>query len=231
MIFLVDLHTHFLCGIDDGAKSIEESISMLNECAAQGVKTVVATPHCIVHKSGGISRFIEKRRKSFDSIALNGKTPEIILGAEVYFDNDLSEYENINELCIGDTPYILIEFPMGKHDASRLAEGLYALTLAGLKPVIAHIDRYPDYAELIEAFDLPDIVYQINASRFLTFMGRRIVKKILDKVDFAVVSSDMHNTTFRKCNMKQAYEKAKKFVPDMADDLFFNNGLKMLSER
>ena len=223
MICLVDLHTHFLPNLDDGAKSEKESLEMLRDSVCQGVTKIVATPHCVIHKESDIFRFIENRRKSYEKIKLKVKTPEILLGAEVYFDNDLSEYENVDKLCIGNTPYILIEIPVGKHDAAKLAERLYSLTLMGLKPVVAHIDRYPDFAELIGAFDMIKLIYQINASRFLSFTGRRTVKKILGMVDFAVVSSDMHNMTFRKCNMKDAYIKAKKIFPDKADYLFKNN--------
>ena len=227
---MIDMHTHVLPGADDGAKSVEESVKMLKYSASQGVKKVVATPHCVVHKESDILRFLEKRKKCFEKIPQNADFPEIQLGAEIYFDNDLSVYENIGKLCIGNTKYILVEFTMGKHDGAKLAEWIYDLNLKGFKPIIAHIDRYSDFEELIGAFDMLNVVYQINASRFLSFLGRRIVKKILGMVDFAVVSSDMHNTTTRKCNMKDAYEKAKKLFPDLADDLFFNNADKILSE-
>lgn len=223
MICLIDIHSHFLPNIDDGAKSEKESFEMLQDSVTQGVTKIVATPHCVIHQKNDIFRFIENRRKSFEKIKGKGKTPKILLGAEVYFDNDLSEYENIDKLCIGNTPYILIEIPMKKHDYAKLSEWLYSLTLIGLKPVIAHIDRYPDFAELISNFDTVKVIYQINASRFFTFTGKRRVKKILDMVDFAVVSSDMHNMTIRKCNMKAAFEKAKKMLPDKAEDLFANN--------
>ena len=225
---MIDLHTHVLPNLDDGSKDTEESIEMLRDSMKQGVTHVVATPHCVVHRDEDILSFLEARQKSFNEIPADNNIPEILLGAEIYFDNDLSEYEDINKLCIGDTNYILVEFPMGKHNVSQLAEWLYALTLKGLKPIVAHIDRYPDFEELINAFDVMDIVYQINASRFIEFLGRRMLKKILSKVDFAVVSSDMHNTGFRKSHMQLAYEKACRIIPERADDLFCNNAEEIL---
>lgn len=219
---MVDIHTHCLPEIDDGAKNIQESIEMLKDSYMQGVDLCVATPHCIIHNQDDISIFLKKRKKSADLLFehiedING-VPEIFLGAEVYLDNDLSRYRDIEKLCIGSSRYMLVE--LSGTEAINTAEWLYNLRLRKIKPIIAHIDRYAIYKEYLQEFADMDIVYQVNASRFLSIGGRKIIKNIMQYTDKFVVSSDMHNVTERKCNMQKAYVKARKKYSNILEEMF-----------
>lgn len=231
---MIDLHSHCIPEIDDGAKNVYESRQMLAESFNQGVTICAATPHCIVHHDEDIDKFLIKRADRVgilkEALAHDDvEYPKLILGAEVYFDSDISAIHGVEKLCIEDTPYILVEFPMDKYD-SRSAEWLYSLTLKGIKPLIAHVDRYPFRKSLIEDLKGVDLLYQVNASRFLSIGGRKVVKEILQSVGSFIVSSDMHNTLSRPCNMKEAYEKAVKKFPSHAADMFENNAEKVLKK-
>ena len=122
-----------------------------------------------------------------------------------------------------------MEFPRGIIN-SNVAEWLYNLTTVGLKPILAHVDRYDQKAvEELEIFEL-DIVFQINAENFLSFGGRRAVKRLLTYDRRFVVSSDMHNMTTRPCNMGEAREKSRrKFDAGVTDELFEKNGAQILN--
>lgn len=229
---MIDLHSHCIPGVDDGAKTVDESLRMLKDSFCQGVAVCAATPHCILHRPEGIDEFLKRRtagaevlRKAMDSE--NAEYPKLIFGAEIYLDNDISAFDKTEKLCIGGTPYILVEFPTESYNP-HCTEWLYSLTLKGLKPVIAHIDRYSFRKKVMEELRGVEFVYQINAIRFLSMTGRKTVREILQSSERCIVSSDMHNTKSRPCNMKEAYEKAVKKFPEQAENLFGLNAGKML---
>lgn len=229
---MVDIHTHCLPKVDDGPKSIEESKKMLRESFSQGIEICVATPHCVIHRQTDLTSFLEKRNRRYSELQKEleqdkPQYPKIKLGAEVYFDNDISKYDDIKNLCITDSSYMLVEVPYGIKTA-MLSEWTYNLFLKGINPIIAHIDRYENWREIICDMDNEKIIYQVNASRFLSFGGRRFIKKLCGYNDSFIVSSDMHNMTSRKCNMRKAYEKALKRYGDLADDMFGNTARKII---
>ena len=224
---LKDLHTHILHGVDDGAKNEKECFDMLFDSFNQGVDCCALTPHCIIHSETAIEDFLQKRNFIFDTLKnkLEGKdVPKIFLGAEVYTDHDISEHKDIEKLRIGSTPYILVE-PSFKTKYEWLADTVYSLNLKGLIVIIAHIDRYPMWREIMRELEGLKVIYQINASRFLSFMGRRIIKKLLRYEEHFIVSTDMHNMTTRRCNIKEAFEKASKMDKTVAKNLFLDTGL------
>lgn len=229
----IDIHTHCLPDIDDGAPNAETAIKMLTNSAEQGVELCYATPHCVLREFTCVDEFIEKRKKSFDSLIskLKGKKishPKILLGAEVYLDNDISKFEGINKLCLEGTNLMLIELPEGKV-GRRFADWIYNLSLLNIHPVIAHVERYSfDYAFFRELEEI-GVDFQINAGLFLNFKGRRKLKKLLNLTDKFIVSSDMHNEDKRRCNLLPAYNLAVSKFPDFSDKFFYENAADVLN--
>ncbi len=213
---MIDIHSHCLPSIDDGAKDVETSLKMLAESYSQGVELCVLTPHCVLHQPDSVKKFLDSRRKSFEMLQEkigqeNLQVPALRLGAEVYFDNDISLYEGVEKLCIEGTNLLLVEFPM--RGISKMSyDWLYSLTLKGIKPVIAHVDRYRCYNDLINDFSDLDVAFQLNAENFLSFFGRRHLAKILKHEEVFIVSSDMHDLTERPCNMKNAFLRSQKML-------------------
>lgn len=229
---MIDLHAHFLPAMDDGAGTIRESMRMLEDSFLQGVFICAATPHCVVHHADDILMFLKKRQSCIrtlnEALAASTKTvPQIVLGAEVYLDHDISGYAGLEQLCLGDSPYMLVEFSHSKK-SKDLPEWLYSLSLKGIKPIVAHIDRYEDREVLIQAFSGLGVVYQINASSMLTFGGRRFTAQLLRITNRVIVSSDMHNLSSRPCNMQDAYCKARRFGERVREELFLHNATQIL---
>lgn len=106
---LVDYHAHILPGIDDGAKSVEESMEMLQESARQGVQIQVLTLHFYRHKEESVATFLEKRQRAYESIQHQTGVSEMRLGAEVALELDISMCDNIEKLAIEGTRLILLE--------------------------------------------------------------------------------------------------------------------------
>ena len=148
----------------------------------------------------------------------------------MYLDNDISGYKDVNMLCIGNSSYMLIELPHHIEPA-LLSEWIYNLSLKGIKPVIAHIDRYANWKEIVRELGNKKIIYQVNASRFLSLGGRRFISQLYKSVGMFLVSSDMHNMTSRKCNMQKAYEKALGRYGSLAYDMFPNTAEKKVKNK
>lgn len=229
---LIDLHSHVLPGIDDGAKDVSESLLMLSDSYGQGTEICAATPHCIIHKQEDLEAFIEKREKAFLKLKAameesGKKYPEILLGGEVYLDNDLNAYTGLERVCYTNTNYLLLEFPISKMNPAW-AEWIYELNRKGIKILVAHVDRYPCWEKMMEEFRDLDVKYQINAARFTKFSDRKLIRSLLEYRDDYIISSDMHNMCGRKCNMAQAYEKASKKFGHESEKLFSINAKKLI---
>lgn len=232
---MIDIHSHYLPDLDDGAGNVNESIEMLIDSFSQGVSLSVATPHCKIHNQTDIDLFLKNRESAYELLCKklsNGqhKIPKLLMGSEIYLDNDINKYYGIEKLCIEKTNSLLIEFPIEK-GFSHYAEWLYDLSFKGLKPIIAHIDRYPFWQNLIEEFRDLNVVFQINASKFLTISGRSLIRKLFKYNNKYIVSSDMHNMRNRKCNMNIAYSVANKKYKNKADILFKENAQSIFVDR
>ena len=231
---MIDLHAHFLPSVDDGAADIEKSLQMLESSANQGVSVCAATPHCILHKQGDVNSFLERRSEARrlleNEIGKRGTVcpSRLLFGAEVLLDNNINEYSGIEKLCYEGTNYMLVELGADRN-CSVYADWIYTITLKNIKPVLAHVDRYPFFETLMNELKGIEIIYQINASRFCTAHGRTILKKLFKYNNTYFVSSDMHNTTTRPCNMLEAYQKALKKFPENAGALFKLNA-KVITE-
>ncbi len=231
---MIDLHSHALPQIDDGAKNLEMSIEMLCESFSQGVELCALTPHCVLHRPNSLEKFLNKRKENFGLLQenisqTNSLVPELRLGAEVYFDNDLSQYDGIEKLCIEGTNLLLVEFPM-QNASKKSYDWLYSLTLKGIRPLIAHVDRYECYEAFLNDFSDLDVAYQLNAENFLSFFGRRRIKKIFKYDENFIVSSDMHNLENRPSNMGAAFSRAEKMLGTAkAEKLFEKNAADLLN--
>lgn len=220
---MIDMHSHFLPFLDDGADSLETALSMLKMAKLNGADTVVATPHCIL-KSVCVNDFLKKRQESFEAVisavANNPREyPKLLCGAEVFLGYDIAEIEGIEKLCYGDSNYILLELGTSVSPAV-ISEWIYNISIKNLRPVIAHIDRHPLYREIMDELSGIEVVYQLNAARFLGMFSAGAVKDILRRHDKFVAGSDMHNLTTRQFNLHEAKKKAQIIAPNYCEMLF-----------
>lgn len=206
----IDFHTHILPKIDDGSSSVEESIQLLTMESQQGVETVVLTPHFYPQEDRP-ERFLQRRQRSYEklleSLNENNKIPHIILGAEVYYFNGISDWSGLKDMRIGDTKYVLVEMPMEKWTDRMYDEldGIYRKQ--GLIPVVAHLDRYINMFNVngvVSRLQEINVIVQANASFFMD--KKRLALKLLKNNVINIVGSDCHNTDNRKPNLQQAKE-------------------------
>lgn len=216
---MIDIHSHILPRVDDGADSMEVSIKMARMYIEGGFKTVIATPHYI---EGAVATSIDNNKIMLDSLRVElikeQLDLEVLLGNEAYISMELvKDIEGGKVATLNGTRYVLVEFPM--LDIPIYAENMiYELLLKGYIPIIAHPERN---AKIMED---PNILYnyiqkgalsQLNLPSLEGRYGRRAkeVAKILLKHDMIhFVSTDAHTNRGRSPRVKDALVKLSEIV-------------------
>ena len=217
-----DYHCHVLPEMDDGAKNSAISVQMLEMLCSQGVERVVATPHFYAHREKSVSRFLEKRQKSYDELMTN-KHPfnELVLGAEVAIEQGISELDGIEKLVVSGTNLMLLELPYGPY-ADWMQEEIYNIACEyHIMPVIVHIHRYIGYYNRSEMESIlkTDAIFQINNEAFGSFREKRFVRNMI-KNDLPIIfGSDSHNLSGRRPNFDLLIKKASPELIAKSDDL------------
>lgn len=232
---IIDFHSHILPSIDDGAKTVEDSIKMLKLSYEKGVRLTVLTPHFYAKGQESLDLFLEKRDASFSLLkeACEGVSdiPELRLGAEVNIQTDISEYEGLEKLCIEGTNYILLEIPHDEGFSESLCDRIFNIKLRELRPVMAHIDRYlPIPKRALKDLSDLNVLYQVNADAFLHFSIKREIAKLFRMGFVHVLGSDIHDLGERTNNLDKAFEELKahfgneyiKFVTENAEAVINN---------
>ncbi len=203
---MTDLHTHILPGMDDGSKDTEESLALLRMEMAQGVETIVLTPHFYRWQEPA-GAFLERRRQAFDRLraALPPEAPSLLLGAEAAWFPTMAEEPLLERLCLGDSRYFLLELPFERWH-TRLLDQLYDLTCAtGLTPILAHVERYlslQDQGQMAELTSM-GLPMQMNADSLLRFWSRKKYLNLLTAGTW-YLGSDCHNLDRRPPRIGQA---------------------------
>ncbi|HEM4071726.1 TPA: tyrosine protein phosphatase [Streptococcus suis] len=241
---MIDIHSHIIFGVDDGPETIEESLSLIGEAYRQGVRYIVATSH----RRKGMFETPEKViMTNFLQLkaAVAEVYPEIRLcyGAELYYSKDiLSKLEKKKVPTLNGSRYILLEFSMNT-PWKEIQEAVNEVTLLGLTPVLAHIERYDAlafHAERVEELIDQGCYTQVNSNHVLkpTLIGDRAkefkkrTRYFLEQDLVHCVASDMHNLSSRPPFMKEAYQLVKKeYGGDRANALFTKNPLMILKNQ
>lgn len=219
---MIDFHSHILPDIDDGAKDVVRSIEMLKACAENGVKKVVLTPHCYFSKDSDIRHFIIERNEKYrllkKAIKESGeKLPELILGCELHLNKLHSRSDYLKELAMEGTNYIMLEMPMGNWE-SILYDTIYSISLKGLRPIIAHIDRYfYEHKEDFHNLFSLDLTYQVNCDSFIIPGIKKHMHYFFECGAIHILGSDMHNLSNRTTKMAEC----KKIIQDKYGEEYY----------
>ena len=206
---MIDWHSHILPQMDDGSKSIEESVTLLSMLSAQGADTVIATPHFYANDES-VERFLERRVECYDrlrSVLPDGK-PEILLGAEVSYYFGISRLEELSMLCVEGTNLLLLEMPFTSWSDSVIRDIIEIATQRSVTVILAHIERYIDMqsGSTFDELRAHGVIMQVNASFFRRRATRRKALRLLKKRQIALVGSDTHNIKSRPPALDEAYD-------------------------
>ena len=141
---MIDLHSHILPGLDDGARTIEESLDIAREAVANGVSAIAATPHVREDYPTSAAAMEEPSRPCATQSAQAAIPIRVLAGGEDPFDQlELRSIEELRRFGLGGNPsYLLVEtpylgWPLG------IEQSFERLRAAGITPVLAHPERNP----------------------------------------------------------------------------------------
>lgn len=223
---MIDLHCHILPELDDGARTLEESLVLAEMLVQEGVTTVVATPHVFDLRYPTPTpdqiqdRLIQLQRH------LDGRL-RVVGGAEVRLVPELMTVLHRQDLYINGGSYMLIEFPddLIPPGIERL---VFRLTSAGIRPIIAHPERHRGFladAGRLKAFINLGCYAQLDAPCLLRKDEiRRTALRWIDSGLIHVVASDAHRRHWRPPRLTEPYREVEKHRgADMARALFVDN--------
>lgn len=228
----IDVHTHILPGVDDGARDMDEACELLKAAAEQGVTAVIATPH--YHRSQspeGLSTLKEALE-----VHVREGLPffDIYLGQETYYHEGLVEHlKQGKALTMAGSRYVLVEFDPGV-PYTTLFRGIRQLLLAGYTPILAHMERYACLRNEAHLVDLmgSGCKFQMNYESldgpFFQKEVRWCRKQVLEG-RIHLLGSDMHRTDFRPPKLTGALRWLEKYVDvHELDRLTHENARKMI---
>lgn len=194
-----DIHTHVLHGIDDGAKTKEDAVKLLNGLKSQRISTVCLTPH-FYSDSCSINKFINTRSKLISELLpFVPEGMDIIAGAEVYVTDYLFNNDNLMPLCYEKTNFMLVEFPYhSTFTGSSLTKLIRLHDNYSVRPVLAHIERYPylfkHHEKLLELAEM-GVVFQVNARSFEDMLTRHTLLKLIKNGAVHIIATDTHSSS------------------------------------
>ena len=194
-----DVHSHFIPGIDDGAKTMEDSLELLGAMQAFGYRKVITTPHVMsdFYKNtpeiilGGLEKVREAAKQA-------GLTIEIDAAAEYNVDSDLEEKINNKDILTFGDNYVLFEMPFSA-EPSNLKNCIFAFQTNGYKPVLAHVERYNFWHgkwDKIEGMLDRGVKLQLNINSLSGAYGpgvRKMGEELIEKGLIDLVGSDCHH--------------------------------------
>ncbi len=234
-----DLHCHLLPGIDDGSKSIEESIKILKTAEKEGVTDIMLTPHYIENTKYDCDNL--KKKELFNRLVLETKREHININ--LYLGNEVFITENFIDLLmerkiitLNNTRYLLFEFPLSQipYNAKNI---LYDLVTIGCIPVLAHPERYEEFQKnptLAEEFVRMGVLLQGNYKSLFGKYGKdakKVLKSYLKDGLITFLASDTHHTD--DYMISKAKRKTLEIVRDkkIVEDLFENNFDKLIRDQ
>ncbi len=207
---MIDWHSHILPGMDDGSRDLDESITLLQELARQGVDTVAATPHFYANDESP-TEFLTRRAYALEQ--LNTRTdlsvPRILPGAEVRYYTGIARRDDLKSLRIEGTELLLLEMPEMRWAPSVVQDLITMSAIHGITPVLAHVERcwHLQRADVRKHILESDIRMQVNADYFLEWRTRRKAMAMLTDGEIHFIGSDCHNMTTRPPRIGEAYAR------------------------
>lgn len=213
---MIDIHSHILPGIDDGAKSKKDSLEMAREAVRQGITSIIATPH---HRNGKFDNeraSIMRNVATLNELLVQEDIPLTVLpGQETRINGDMIEnLENAELLPLNETKYLFVEFPSG-HVPRYSAQMLFDIQVAGYKPIIVHPERNRELIEhpsKLYEFVQKGALTQVTAASVVGKFGKNIQTfshQLIEANLTHFIASDAHNTTTRGFCIDQAFNEIK----------------------
>jgi protein-tyrosine phosphatase len=230
---MIDLHCHILPGLDDGARSVEESLSMAKIALRDGIHTVVATPHTLnglhLNSIDGVTLAVDSLRSV---LAENGVDLSLVVGADVHLCPRLAEKVRTGDAVTihNGGKYLLLELPSQTFPAG-IREEIFSLKIQGITPIITHPERHPvlqrDLTLLGEMISLGALA-QITAMSLSGEFGEAVMacaQSMLSRRLVHIIATDAHSADNRPPVLSRAVGIAEEILGSKAEAEWMVKGL------
>lgn len=233
----VDIHTHILPGVDDGAKDLTDALKLLKMAWEDGTTGVVLTPH---YRGKYRRNTPHQLQQAFEE--LTAAAGEVLPDMKLYLGNEAGIERDLGEkvaegrvLSLNGSNYVLLEFD---YSCSRihLIDGVMSVISSGYTPIIAHAERYDVFRKnkklADEVLEVGALI-QINAESVLGKCGfgeKRCCHRLLKRGMVHFIASDGHDETDRQPLLGDCFRYvSKRYGENYAWELFRDNATELLS--
>jgi protein-tyrosine phosphatase len=219
---MIDIHVHILPGLDDGPADWDTAVEMCRIAAADGIATLVATPHIqegvyMPERAAIRDRIEELRRRVAGIVAI-----EILEGADVHYSHDLPEQVRAGRIpLINGKRYLLLELPVNSVPPN-LPEVVFQLRASGTIPILTHPERntaLQGREDQIEEMVRAGACVQISAMSLLGQFGsaaQRSANRMLKRGMVHCLATDAHSIKDRAPRLSPAVARAGRIVGERA---------------
>lgn len=215
----VDIHSHLLPGIDDGAKNLEDSIELICKMSSYGITNFITTPHVLgdiyPNSTHTILQKLEEVRAELKRRNMN--TISINVAAEYMLDNEFFIRLKNNDILTLKNDYVLVEMSFF-NEPFNLSNLLFEIQLKGYKPVLAHPERYGFYHNNFEVFyklKKAGLLFQLNLLSLTQHYGKNVQKianKLINENLYDFVGTDTHHNNHLKLLESIGTKKVKEKI-------------------
>jgi protein-tyrosine phosphatase len=235
---MIDLHSHILPGLDDGAQTLEDALAMARGAVAEGIRIVAATPHHNNRKYTNPAGELLSYIQYFNEQLIQNDIPLTVVGGQEIRVNRtfLGELYAGHALTLNGSRYLLIELPTASIP-SDVDEVIHELLVAGYVPIIAHPERNAAIAEdpdRLERLIELGALSQITTHSLCGLFGSKLQKLSLQLCQrnlAHIVASDAHDINRRAFLMGEAYHLLRRKLGESTADYFRDNAQAVLDNR
>lgn len=227
--YFTDIHNHIIFSVDDGIKSLDKSIRMLEQAVACNICQIATTPHVSnLADTSNIDRINRHFDQLKDAVSKKSIPVDIFLGAELMYNDRAYDLKKVSRITInGNQKYFLFELSLFALP-TRVGEFIFQAKLKGLEPVLAHPERYFYLHKNIDQllrWRQQGCLMQMNAGSLTGQFGKEVVsitKKLLTANFYTFAASDAHDIKSRNFKvLTKAYEIANQLISaEKAEHLF-----------
>jgi protein-tyrosine phosphatase len=233
---MIDIHTHILPGLDDGAQSLEESLLLAKAAVEDGIHTLIATPHHANGKYTNSASVVRDNVSQLNEELIRSNIPLVVLnGQEIRLTTQLlEEWEAGELLCLHDSSYMLLELPSG-HIPAETASFIYELSLFKIQPIIAHPERNAAIAgnpDLLQQLVEIGALAQVTSHSLNGFFGSKVQQLSLQLCKRNLVhfiATDAHHWQYRGFDLSQAYSLLEQELGVEATEYYKANAESIVS--
>lgn len=235
---MIDIHCHIVSGLDDGSKSLEQSIEMAKIASNDGIRKIINTSHYHLDSKFVVGKEIEEKVNNFNNILKEqGIDLEILIGNELYYTNELmNRIDELDFYSLNKSKYILIEFSPSNFP-DNIEDIIYEFKIRNYIPILAHVERYEKIVKdpnKIYEYIKAGALIQINSNSITGKSGKEIqnICNILIRNNMVhFVATDAHSSNSRKPVLNNSYKYVEdKLGKQKAKEIFYDNPQKLISD-